>query len=137
MTPLYQEINRWMGLPFIWGVHDCSMCAADWVWRVRGVDPVADVRGLYDDRLSAHRLTGWLRDPVAAFGGRMEAIGLQRVQVPQAGDVGLVRPPDARREVVAAVYLGDCWAVKGEHGTTTIAEPMVEVIAAWSVGYEA
>lgn len=137
MTPLYQEINRWMGLPFIWGIHDCALCASDWVWRVRGVDPAEDVRGLYDDRLSCHRLTGWLRDPVAAFGGRMEAIGLHRVQVPLAGDVGLVRLPDARREVVAAVYLGDCWAIKGEHGTTTMAEAAVEMVAAWSVGYAA
>jgi len=35
--------------PFAWAIHDCSTFAADWVVSQTGKDPMASIRGQYDD----------------------------------------------------------------------------------------
>ena len=44
MSEHYRELHRWMSLPHIWGESDCIIVLADWVLRVRGVDPAEAVR---------------------------------------------------------------------------------------------
>lgn len=135
-SALYAEINAWHAIPFMWGRYDCALLVSDWVKRVVGRDPAVDLRDTYRDINGAARI-GWFRDPVGVMGSRMEAIGLRRIQAPSIGDIGIIeRRDDARGDPYAAIYLGDCWAVKGEHGAVTWAPSLVEMRAAWSVGYE-
>lgn len=140
MTPLYQELHRWAGIPFIWGETDCFLCCCDWIKRVRGVDPAQDLRGTYDSRGSAQKETNYLRDPIGSIEKYLATIGgLERSDDLRKGDLGLIhiRESDGRISPFAAIWLGTAWACKGPDGTTTIDGKAVGVLAAWSVGYEA
>ena len=140
MTPLYQELHRWAGLPFIWGESDCFLCVCDWIALVRGVDPGADLRGTYDSRGSCHRETGCRRDPVAAVDRLLRPCGVARTNDLHPGDVGviLMRETDGRTGPFAALWLGTAWAAKGPDGTTTVnPRAVLQVLAVWSVGYAA
>ncbi|MCB2130815.1 MAG: hypothetical protein KDE03_17550 [Rhodobacteraceae bacterium] len=141
MTPLYREMHRWMGLPFIWGETDCMMVLADWIKAVRGQDPAADIRGTYDNRGGCQRETGFLRDPVAAVEKCLATIGgLERVCEPLPGDIALIvlTEPDGRVSPCGALWLGSAWGCKGPHGATTLhPAAVIEVLAIWRVGYEA
>ncbi|WP_457645329.1 DUF6950 family protein [Profundibacter sp.] len=138
MTPIFQELHRWMATPHVWGVADCITVLADWVQVVTGTDPMADVRMTYFDAASCQRETGFMRDPVAVFDKYAAAAGLQRGNELRAGDIAVIR----RRDMVdpwpvGGLWTGSAWACKGPHGVTTLAPKMVEVIAFWNVGYEA
>lgn len=141
MTPLYQELHRWATLPFIWGETDCMLVLADWIKRVRGADPAAHIRGLYDSRGTCQRETGFLRDPVAAVDACLATIGgLDRVEEPEPGDIAvlMLREADGRVSPCGALWLGAAWGCKGPTGATTLTpRAVIEVKAIWSVGYEA
>jgi len=141
MTPLYHELHRWAATPFVWGETDCMLCLADWVLRVKGLDPAAHIRGTYDSRGSCQRETGFLRDPVGAVEKCLATIGgLPRASKPQKGDVAIivVREADGRMSPCGAVWLGSAWGCKGPAGTTTIKQrAVIEVLEIWSVKYEA
>lgn len=141
MTPLYQELHRWAGLPFIWGEVDCMLVLADWIARVRGQDPAAHLRGMYDSRASCQRETGFLRDPVAAVDACLATIGgLPRAEQPAPGDIAVLklRDADGRLTPCGGLWLGAAWGCKGPHGATTInPRAVLDVLAIWSVGYEA
>lgn len=156
MNPLYQELHRWSTKPFVWGETDCITCLADWVMRVGGanldadrgipgIDPAALIRGTYDSRGSCQRETGFLRDPVKTVDEGLATIRssaglLSRVEIPTRGDIAVivVTDGDGRRGPCGALWLGEAWACKGPTGTTTLSPMMVhEVLAIWSIGYEA
>ena len=141
MNPLYVELHRWAALPFIWGETDCMTCLADWIMRVRGVEPAADIRGMYDSRGSCQRETGFLRDPVTAVDKCLATIGgMARTDSPQPGDMAVIVVQDGAGRVspCGALWLGAAWACKGPTGTTTVSPKAVhEVLAVWSVGYAA
>lgn len=137
MTPLYAEIHGWMARPFIWGECDCCTVLADWVARVHGVDPIADVRGLYDDPLSCERATGFVRDPVSAIDRALASVGrFERAETPTAGDIAVVLPMAGDRRPTGALWLGRAWACKGMTGATTYAPSAVQVLAIWKMNYE-
>lgn len=140
MTPLYAEINRWLTVPFRWGECDCMLVLADWVERQTGIDPARDLRLTYHDRSSCQRETRFLTDPLGVTTRCFEGVaGLARTGAPVAGDVAVVRVlQDGRPVTVGALCLGpdDGWAMKAEHGATTVRQ-VVEVLRAWRVGYAA
>lgn len=141
MTPLYQELHRWAGLPFIWGEADCVLCLGDWILRVTGEDPFVNLRGTYDSRGSCQRETGYFRDPVGVVGMYFAAQGIPfQTGDKRLGDVALinVRETDGRVTPCGAIWLGSAWGCKGPDGTTTL-NPRVVLgeLAVWSVGYEA
>jgi|OM-RGC.v1.025169969 hypothetical protein len=144
MSPLYAELHRWSALPFVWGETDCMMCLADWVWRVRGVDPAAEIRMSYDSPAACQRVTGWWTDPVGAVERCLGAIGgLPRVDCPARGDVGVFRMPDPARggrlSPAGGLWLGECWTFRHpERGTTTLRARVAGApLAIWGVGYAA
>lgn len=136
MDLLYREINGWIGKPFIWGERDCMIVLGDWVQKVHGFDPVADLRFTYDSAGSCQRQTRFFTDPVAAVARFAEDIcGFQRVEEPSKGDVGVLRVPvDGKMQPVGGLFTGHSWAVKAPMGASTI-QPH-EVLAIWGVGYE-
>lgn len=137
MTPLYAHVHSWMAQPFIWGQCDCCTVIADWVWKVHGADPIADVRGLYDDPLSCERATGFIRDPIGAIDRALASIGgLERTTQPRKGDIGVIAPQGADPRPTGAIWLGKAWACKGPTGATTYAPAAVQVLAIWKVKYE-
>lgn len=139
MNLLTQEINRWIGLPFIWGETDCCLLLADWVQRAKGLekDPAEHLRFCYDSMVSCHRLTGFLRDPVAVVASIAEGeVGLPRATSPRRGDIGVVVAigHDGRETAVGSIYTGTSWITKSPSGMTSY-QP-IRILAAWSVGYE-
>ncbi|OOH86251.1 DUF6950 family protein [Comamonas kerstersii] len=97
--------------PFVWGVNDCVLFAADCVHAVTGVDPVPDLRGQWSDPGSAARA-------IVRAGGLEAAVqsrGFQQVAAlfAQRGDVVL-----HRREGVdaLAVCVGASLAAPSEAG---------------------
>ncbi|WP_417723950.1 DUF6950 family protein [Salipiger sp.] len=134
VSPLYQELNRWTVLPFLWGETDCCLVLADWVARVTGRDPAARIRGMYETAAECERVTGFLSDPVSAFGSCAAAAGLGRAGELRAGDVGIYSRPGSRW-AFGGLWTGSLWASKGRDGVTFTKPKRVEILAAWGVGY--
>jgi len=135
MTPLYAELNRWRALPFRWGESDCIMVCMDWITRIYGVDPAADLRLTYASFSECQRVTGFFTRPLDIAGPRMAAIGLQPTTTPVAGDFGIVLQIAGQGVLRphGALCLGESWAVKTESGVTAFTPH--KLLAAWGVGY--
>lgn len=136
MTPLYAELNRWLAVPHRWGESDCVMLCADWVQRIRGIDPAEDLRLTYGTAGECQQVTRFFTDPIGCIGPRMEAAGLPRTSAPVAGDVGILLMPvsGASARPYGALCLGRTWAAKMIEGGIH-AGPPLKLLAAWSVGY--
>lgn len=119
-------VDQYREQPFAWGTHDCCTFAAGWVLLVRGVDFMADLRGL-DTALSAARA-------LADNGGLLAAV-TQRMGPPvaglmaQVGDVVLVRHGAGQRSM--GVCIGPYVTAPGEAGLLMV--PIIQAEAAWRV----
>lgn len=131
------ELHRWSAVPFVWGQTDCVLVLADWVARVTGVDPAAEVRMTYTDAAECQKATGFLRDPVGTLDRFAGLAGLSRADRPARGDVAVIRRHHDPRWPVGALWLGECWACKGPDGVTTLRPALAQVLAVWGVGYAA
>jgi|13_taG_2_1085334.scaffolds.fasta_scaffold09850_4 hypothetical protein len=132
MKKHYQHLHVWKTRKFKWGEHDCMLSIANYLLDVTGKDPAEEYRGMYDDRLSCARLTGFHKDPIGLFRRCVEAIGLVETIVPTGGDVGVIDVMQPNGLVtIGALYLGKNWAVQAENGLLIC--PAIKVHAAWSV----
>lgn len=138
MSPLYAELNRWQRITYQWGEHDCVTLCADWVLRMRGVDPAADVRLTYDSAAECQRVTRFFTDPVGAVGPYLDRAGLPRTDDPRPGDVGVILLLSDRgvARPHMALCLGRAWALKEQSGAVIAVQP-IKILQAWGVGYEA
>lgn len=135
MTPLYAEVNRWLVLPHRWGEADCITLPADWVRRIRGVDPAEDIRLTYGSAGEAQKAWRFFSDPLGVVAPRMLRAGLASTSAPVAGDVAvLLLSVEGTPRPHGALCLGRRWAVKTMDGGVLSAEPL-KVLGAWSVGY--
>jgi len=77
-------IEKRRKMPFEWGKNDCVTFSMDWVHLYRGVDPIADIRGTWDDAKSAAKV-------IASMGGLLVATDERFERVPavfaQRGDI--------------------------------------------------
>ena len=120
---------------FEWGKRDCCLFPADWVRLNRGTDPAAAYRGRYgsETECAAVLERGGGLAAVASAGAALA--GLQPVEQPESGDVGVVRVLSLvgdRYEAVqvGAIFTGRRWAVLTPDGLLTLpAEPVM----AWRV----
>lgn len=138
MTPLVAELNRWIGLRFIWGESDCILCCADWAARWLGADPAADLRLTYGTAGECQRVTRFFTQPLDCVGPRIVAAGGVPVTVPAPGAVGIVLQVIGAGQTrpFGAVHAGrGRWAAKAEQGVWV--SEAVKVLAAWDVGYAA
>lgn len=98
--------------PFIWGVHDCAMFAADAILQMTGCDPLAEWRGRYGDEDGGNSIT----EAMGGFDAFMEAafarFGMRDcpAALTQRGDVALVAYGNIRS---LGVILGGSVAVPG------------------------
>lgn len=58
--------------PYAWGTNDCVTFAADAIWAMTGEDPIADIRGQWNDQASALALLDSLGGLKAAVDVRFE-----------------------------------------------------------------
>lgn len=132
MDVLYAHLHRSMAEPFVWGESDCMLDPANYLLLLTGHDCGQRFRGLYDDRASCHRLTGYLRDPVAPAAACLSEFGLAIADEAQRGDVGVIRVVDSGKvQACGAICTGRHWAVKALTGLAI--GPALEVLAAWRV----
>lgn len=112
------EVDRIMSARWRWGVADCCTAACDVFQALHGIDPMAEVRGRYDDAVSAARLIrewGGFRPMADAFA---RAASLT-VSDGQPGDIGISAPgnaggPDGRAMLIC--IRPGAWAGKSELG---------------------
>jgi hypothetical protein len=79
------------------GILDCGVFMADWVVKLCGCDPIADVRGTYSTErqfLRIVRREGGFENACAA---RLKAVGFRAVRSPSPGDILTVLAPYAVR----------------------------------------
>ncbi|WP_226628433.1 DUF6950 family protein [Alloyangia pacifica] len=132
---LMQEMNRWNLREFQWGEMDCGTTVADWVWRVKGADPMAHVRGMYDSPASCQKLLGVVTDPVGAYERCFATIGgLPRVDAQSRGDVA-VCARYGERFPIGAIWNGRQWISKGRDCVTFLDARIVQPFAIWGLGY--
>lgn len=79
------------------GTLDCSVFMADWLMKVCGRDPIADVRGTYSTERQFNRIVRREGGFVAACASRLAAIGMTETRSPKSGDVLSVLAPYAER----------------------------------------
>ncbi len=100
---------------FRWGQRDCCCFAFDWVRDRTGLDPMEPWRGTYSDQKSAIRnyaRAGGLEDVITK---RMDALGFERTDDPDTGDVGVIVAPIGMRAgapvmgPIAALRYGSRW----------------------------
>jgi hypothetical protein len=99
--------------PMRWGVDDCGLFAANIVQAVTGHDPAAEVRGQYQNQLTAARL--YRKN--GGTGAVLVRAGWKRVQAPTDLDIGLI---EARPMKAAAVFVAGMFHVRGPVGVTSV-----------------
>lgn len=109
--------------PFEWGKCDCCLFVADWVRKMCGFDPAAELRDCYHSPSGAKRAlrrAGF--NSVAdiaddAFGERVSALALAH------GDIALLMQDDA--PALGIVWGANVWAM-GEQGAVPLPLAMVQ-----------
>lgn len=95
------EIARSLKRRFDWGIFDCALAAANFVYAQTGVDPGSAYRGKYSTEAEATAITG---GDFAAFAAQVaEAAGMEEIPRLHArrGDLLLVDNGTAHRPSVA------------------------------------
>lgn len=107
--------------PFQWGVQDCALFAADWVFVCTGVDPAIRYRGTYDSAISAMRL---LADTGGLAGLAQVHLGDEIVvQMASVGDIGLAAYNNSASLVI---FGGSAWYGPAKEGITHLPSSMVK-----------
>jgi hypothetical protein len=121
---------------FAYGESDCLMILADWVRIRRGVDPAADVRGIYRDEAGCRAVLIARGGLVRCIERALAPLGIGRTATPRHGDIGLVRTFIRRgeravlRPVGALCVAPDRWAVMTDRGLTVAC---FEPFRAWAL----
>lgn len=127
--------------PFVWGVSDCALFAADGILAITGTDIASDFRGKYHDQASslaiAKTVTG-LPDPTVADCAAYCAAkhGLKEVPPLMAQRGDLVVLQDAGRAIAGLMHLSGRHVVaQGELGLKKIPVTITPalVLRAWRV----
>ena len=89
---LHEFIALHAGRKMLWGENDCCLVASDWIARVTGFDPMADLRGSYVGWKQAARVWRALGGVENAVSTRLDA-RFRRVPLSwvERGDVCLVK----------------------------------------------
>ena len=113
-----------MGAPFVWGLHDCCVFAADCVQAVTGRDLGADLRGSYRTEREAARLLHRLGGVASLAADRLGPVVPAASAAP--GDIGLCR---LNGRDCLAVCVGGHFLAPGHCGLVAIGLP--DIARAW------
>jgi len=115
--------------PFARGSSDCTFMVADWVWLVRGVDPVPDWRDSYSTAAEADAILARTGGLFRLVGTLARRAGLSRTSAPSDGAVGVVVVGEVPR---CAIRTSRGWALRSPTGLIVTRHPL-RVLAAWAV----
>ena len=108
MGQLADYVDRTSGLPWQWGVQDCTIWVADWCVIRWGFDPARRFRGQYCNERGALLLTAC---------GLAQRVGpeipLRVKDTPGEGDIGIV---EIAGRQVAAIRSGRHWSFRTPRG---------------------
>jgi len=113
--------------PFAWGINDCCTFASDAIMAIHGADPMARLRGTYEDATGVLIIIGATDDLPIVAGEILTECGFKEIAPSMAGRgdtvcVMLERP-------TCGVHLGDCIAAPGADGLVFLATN--KIINAW------
>jgi hypothetical protein len=111
---------------FRWGLHDCALFCADWVWQVTGFDVGATWRGKYDTEAGAQEFIDAAGGLVALFDQGTDGV-LERCD-PSRAQVGVI---DTERGQAGAIRSGSFWVVLTEGGQGRVRIDRAVCLAAW------
>lgn len=114
--------------PFVWGVNDCCLFAADGVLAITGTDIAAAYRGKYDSAIGALKI-------LADYDGSVIAIIDKHVKLPRT-TLALARRGDLvafeqEGEMALGICCGDRSAFPGKRGLTF--RPTLKCKVAWKI----
>lgn len=124
LSAFLEDLSR---QPFVDGAADCVLSVADWIVLSGHPDPAQPYRGRYRTALGRQRLirqSGGLHVLMSEGAARA---GLTETTTPVRGDVGLIV---AHGQTVAAICLGERWAIKGDG---LVVAPAERILMAWRV----
>ena len=113
--------------PFADGTADCILTVANWVALNGHPDPAEPFRGRYRSALGRERIVRREGGMLATMEAGAARAGLQPTENPKRGDVGLIV---CKAQAIAAICLGERWAMKGPG---LVVEPADELLKAWSI----
>lgn len=122
-------------LPFVWGVHDCALFAADGIQAITGVDIATDFRGKYSDEAGAMALIksvagGSTVADAAAYCAQKYALAeWPRPLFAQRGDLVVAKQGDGL--IAGLVHLNGHVVAAGEKGLMIM--PITTVQRSWHV----
>lgn len=120
-------VHERTSVPFVWGVQDCALWAADCVLAITGIDLAADLRG----HRSARQALRTIRKHGGLFSIATRALGpAAGVHNASEGDVLLV---GMGKRVALGVMLPGPMVV-GPGATGLCAAPLSDALCAWRVG---
>jgi hypothetical protein len=107
--------------PYRWGELDCALSLAEWLKRLRGIDPAARWRGTYRSPAEALALVKARGGFVRFLAELAQGAGLAETSAIESGDLGVVELGAHRRLVMhlpgaGAIRIGDRWMVKTQCG---------------------
>jgi hypothetical protein len=127
--------------PFVWGVSDCFLLAADWVLSCGRRDPAIGWRGTYRSALAARRLLRRAGGAEALARDAMRGFAEfdPEAEAPRDGDVGLVEGGlELRRgrpwlSHAAALHVNGLWVVRTPKSLIGGRSPLIVAVAGWRV----
>lgn len=128
-----KHLQLWSSTPFVWGLADCGVSVANYVWEIVGVDPALGMRGMYNDRRGCYR---WIKKTYGSV-LQMAIDGFNTAHLPvtsdpKTGDVGVVKFELSRNlDVIAMCVGGGMWATRLVGGSMVAKPTMIK--RAWSV----
>jgi hypothetical protein len=98
--------------PWAPGVTDCCLALADWAIACGHPDPAAHLRGAYDTEEGFRAIIEAAGSVVALVGSCASHIGLQPLEEPMRGAIGVIGSPSNIHRQFGAIHDGARWRVR-------------------------
>jgi hypothetical protein len=118
-------IDRHSELDWKPGSVDCLLTLADWFVFRSFPDAAAHLRGTYCDEAGFRAIVARQGGAVATVEPCAAVIGLQRIETPRAGSIGVIGSVSNTNRQFGAIYDGSRWLTRADKGfLPLIAKPL-------------